>query len=410
MTSFVFRNVLVWDSRRQEPEPGEVLVEDGQIKEVSDSRVQATSAIEVDGGGGVLMPGLIDCHIHVTLSDINLQKLAAIPVTLMSALAAKNMHETLMRGFTAIRDCGGADRGLAIASELGLFEGPRMFVSGRTLTQTGGHGDFRVAPESRGLPGAESCIGVQSRLADGVDEVRKAARDELRKGCDQVKVMVSGGVASPVDPIDNVQYSAEELRAAVAEARAWKTYVAAHSYTSESTVQAVNCGIRTIEHGNLIDLPTAELMAERGSYLVPTLATYDVMDKHGAELGLPPVSIEKLQRVKSAGIRAVEHCRTAGAKIGFGSDLLGDLREHQSLSFPLQAEAQSTHEVLSSATAVNAEILNQSGNLGIIESGAAADLIVVEGNPLEDLGLLQHQGKYIKAIMKAGKFAKNELD
>ena len=410
MNRVVFRNISVWDANRDEPVPGEVLVESGVIREVSEGHIKSASARELNGGGGVLIPGLIDCHVHVTLSDINLRNLAAIPLTLMSALAAKNMKETLLRGFTSIRDCGGADRGLAIASEQGLFEGPRMFVSGRALTQTGGHGDFRLPTENREYSSTASAVGPQSRIADGVSEVRRAARDELRKGAHQVKVMVSGGVASPTDPIDNVQYSRDELCAIVEEARAWHTYVAAHSYTAESTVFAVKCGVRTIEHGNLIDREAAELMAERGSYLVPTLATYDVMDKFGAELGLPQVSIEKLQRVKDAGIRAVEHCRQAGTKIGFGSDLLGVQREHQSLSFPLQAEAQTPHQVLTSATLINAEILNQSGHLGVISPGAAADLLIVDGNPLEDLGLLQHQGKFLRAIMKAGWFAKCELD
>ena len=409
MTCILFRNVRVWDATRQEPQDGEVLVEDGLIKEVSDRPIQASAARVVDGRGGVLMPGLIDCHIHVTLSELNIRKLGDIPVTLMTALAAKNLRETLMRGFTTIRDCAGADRGLADAVEQGLFLGPRIFVSGMALTQTGGHGDFRPQTESSQVCCGASALGIQSRIADGVSAVRTAARDELRKGADQVKVMVSGGVASPTDPIDNTQYSAEELRAIVEEAKAWNTYVAAHSYTSRSTVLAVKSGIRTIEHGNLIDRETADLMSEHGAYLVPTLATYYITDKFGRELGLPEVSIQKLQNVKDAGIRAVEHCRDAGTRIGFGSDLLGDLREHQSLSFRLQAEAQTAHEVLASATQVNAEILNRPGALGVIAPGAIADILVVDGNPLDDLGLLEEQGRHLRAIMKDGSFAKCEL-
>ena len=409
MTGTLFRNVRVWDAMRPEPMELEVLVEAGFIKEISDKPIRSTEARVVNGRGGVLMPGLIDCHIHVTLSEIDLRKLANMPLTMMTALAAQNLRETLMRGFTTIRDCAGADRGLAMAVERGLFQGPRIFVSGRALTQTGGHGDFRLSTDGRSPCACSSALDVQSRLADGVPAVRAAARDELRKGADHIKVMVSGGVASPTDPIDNTQYSPEELCAIVEEAEAWNTYVAAHSYTSRSTEMAVQCGIRTIEHGNLIDRAAAELMAEHDAYLVPTLAAYDIMDKFGHDLGLPEVSIAKLQKVKNAGLSAVEHCRASGTRIGFGSDLLGDLREHQSCSIVLQAEAQTPHEVLTSATAVNAEILNRAGSLGVIATGAIADILIVDGNPLADLGLLEQQGRHILAIMKDGKFAKFEL-
>ena len=411
MTSTVFRNVRIWDGSRPAPEDAELLVEGDCIKEVSDRRIRASSAREIDGGGGVLMPGLIDCHCHVTASELNYGNLANVPLTMMTALAARNMRETLMRGFTTIRDCAGADWGLAAAVEQGLLEGPRIFVSGRALTQTGGHGDFRLRTQG-GREAFESCTAIsqQSHLADGVPEVRAAARDELRRGADQVKVMVSGGVASPTDPIENTQYSAEELRAIVEEAKAWNTYVAAHSYTSRSTVLAVESGIRTIEHGNLIDESTAKLMADHGAYLVPTLIAYDALDRSGKELGLPAVSIAKLQNVKGAGVHAVEYCRASGAKIGFGTDLLGDLRDQQSRSLLLQAEAQPAHELLSSATLVNAEILNRTGMLGEIAPGAKADILIVRGNPLEDLGLLEEQGRHLSAIMKDGSFAKLELD
>lgn len=406
MVGLVFNNARIWDGTREEPADGAVLVEDGLIKEVSDRPIRSGSASWVDCGGRVLMPGLIDCHIHVTISEVNVRKLADIPVTMMTALAACNLKETLMRGFTTIRDCAGADRGLADAVAMGLFEGPRMFVSGRALTQTGGHGDFRSPTEDHDICLCSSAAGPQARRADGVDAVRLAAREELRKGVDNVKVMVSGGVASPTDPIENTQFSLDELKAIVEEAESWHTYVAAHSYTSLSTLRAVECGIRTIEHGNLIDRDTAEFMAERGAYLVPTLAAYDIMERYGRELGVPEVSMAKLQVVKDAGIRAVEHCRAAGTRIGFGSDLLGDLREHQSTSLSLQAEAQTAHEVLTSATMVNAEILKQEGRLGVLAPGAFADIIVVDGNPLENIGILEHQGRYIPAIMKEGRFVK----
>ena len=410
MAMTVFRNVRVWDASRDAPGDGEVLVEDGRIVEVSDQRIEAAEAREIDGRGGVLMPGLIDCHCHVMLSDVNPQRLDEVPPTLMTAMAARSMEEMLMRGFTTIRDCGGADWGMAAAVEQGLFPGPRIFASGRALSQTGGHGDFR----RRTAPGIEPCgcssaAGYSTRIADGITGVRQAARDELRLGASQVKVMVSGGVASPHDPIDNRQYSKDELRAVVEEAAAWNTYVAAHSYTSASTTHAVECGVRTIEHGNLIDEATARLMAERDVYLVPTLVAYDALERRGPDLGLQPASIAKLKDVWSAGLAAVEYCRAAGTKIGFGSDLLGELRDMQSRSLVLQAEVQTPSEVLASATAVNAEILNRTGELGIIAEGARADLLVVAGDPLEDLGLLEEQGRHLSLIMQDGRLVKNDL-
>ncbi len=410
MAMTVFRNVRTWDGSRDTPEDGEVLVEDDRIVEVSDHRIEAAEASEIDGRGGVLMPGLIDCHCHVMLSELDPQRLDEVPPSLMTAMAAGSMKDMLMRGFTTIRDCGGADWGMAAAVERGLFPGPRLFASGRALSQTGGHGDFRRRTASGIEPcGCSSAAGFVSRIADGITGVRQAARDELRMGASQIKVMVSGGVASPHDPIDNKQYSTEELRAIVEEAAAWNTYVAAHSYTSASTTHAVECGVRTIEHGNLIDETTARLMADRDVYLVPTLVAYDALERHGPELGLPPASIAKLQEVWGAGLAAVEFCRAAGTKIGFGSDLLGELRHLQSRSLRLQAEVQTPREVLASATAVNAEILNRSGTLGVIAEGAKADLLVVAGDPLEDLGLLEDQGRHLSVIMQDGRLVKNDL-
>ena len=410
MAMTVFRNVRVWDASRDAPADGEVLVEDDRIVEVSDKRIEAAAANEVDGRGGVLMPGLIDCHCHVMLSDVNPQRLDEVPPSLMTAMAAESMKDMLMRGFTTVRDCGGADWGMAAAVERGLFPGPRIFASGRALSQTGGHGDFRRRTAAGLEPcGCSSAAGYASRIADGITGVRQAARDELRLGASQIKVMVSGGVASPHDPIDNKQYSAEELCAVVEEAAAWNTYVAAHSYTSASTTHAVECGVRTIEHGNLIDDATARLMAERDAYLVPTLVAYDALERHGPALGLQPASIAKLHEVWGAGLAAVEYCRTAGTKIGFGSDLLGELRDMQSRSLVLQAEVQTPREVLVSATAVNAEILNRTGTLGAIAAGAAADILVVAGDPLEDLGLLEEQGRHLSVIMQDGRLVKNDL-
>lgn len=410
MATTVYRNVRIWDASRDAPVDGEVLVEDDRIVEVSDQCIEATEANVIDGRGGVLMPGLIDCHCHVMISDVNPRRLEDVPPTLMTAMAAETTKDLLMRGFTSIRDCGGADWGLAAAIERGLFPGPRVFASGRALSQTGGHGDYRRRTASGLEPcGCSSAAGYASRIADGITGVRQAARDELRLGASQIKVMVSGGVASPHDPIDNRQYSAEELRAIVEEAAAWNTYVAAHSYTSASTTHAVECGVRTIEHGNLIDAATARLMARRDAFLVPTLAAFDVLERIGPDLGLPPASLAKANEVSGAGRAAIELCRAVGTKIGFGSDLLGAFHDMPSRGLVLQAEAQTNREVLASATAVNAEILNRSGTLGVIAEGAKADILVVAGDPLEDIGLLEAPGRNLSVIMQDGRLVKNEL-
>ena len=410
MPGVLFKNCTVWDATRREPGEGcSVAVEDGIIKEVSGGPLTFSGAQLIDVEGRTLMPGLIDCHCHVTMSELNLQHLENDPLTLMTAKTAKIMSDMLNRGFTTVRDCAGADWGLAEAVEQGLFPGPRLYYSGRALTQTGGHADLRRRTQGIEPCACSSALTHYSTIADGVPEVRRAAREELRKGANQIKVMVSGGVASPNDPIDSKQYSAEELRAIVEEAESWNTYVAAHAYTAPAITHALECGARTIEHGNLIDKKAAKLAASKGAYVVPTLVAYRAMDKAGRELGLPKVGIEKLQDVLVAGLESVEICLAAGVKLGFGSDLLGALQEHQSLEFSIRAEAQPAHEVLASATVTNAEILGKEGELGVVAPGARADLIVVDGNPLEDLNLLQEQGRHIPVIMKAGAFYKNLL-
>ena len=221
--------------------------------------------------------------------------------------------------------------------------------------------------------------------------------------------MAGGGVASPSDPLEGTQYSEEELTAIVQEARAARTYVMAHAYTPESISRAIRCGVRSIEHGNLLDADTAALMAQEGAFLVPTLATYDALCRNGVRLGWSEPMMAKLELVRGQGVDAIRIARAAGVKIGYGTDLLGEMHADQSLEFTLRAPAMPAAEILRSATAINAELLGQTGKLGVIAAGATADLIVVDGNPLENLTLLQEQGRYLPLIMKAGKIYKNEL-
>lgn len=405
-----FADCTLLDATQPQPREGcDVVVENGRIVEVADRPCPSPGADVVNVGGRTLMPGLIDAHVHAIAVDANLGRLKEMPASLMAHKAGQALSEMLQRGFTSVRDAGGADAGLAEAVEAGLIPGPRLFPAGKALSQTGGHGDLRP----RTAP-VEACACAQSgtdltRIADGVSEVRRAARDELRKGATQIKIMASGGVASPHDPLWANQYSEEEMRAIVEEARAWRTYVMAHAYTAQSIRRAIDFGVRSIEHANLIDRETAAHAAKAGAFVVPTLVTYDSVNRHAREFGLPESSIAKLAEVRVAGIESLAILHQAGVKIGFGTDLLGFMQVDQSLEFTIRAEVLSPFEVICQATANNAELLNRADDLGVIKVGAIADLLVVDGNPLDNLGLLQNQGAHLSVIMKDGRFFKRLL-
>jgi len=406
----LFRGGALLDVVAGELRPGtEVLIDGGRVVEVSDVPIRSASARVVDLAGRTLMPGLIDLHVHVTITTMNLGAMVQKPPTLVAHEAAAILKRMLLRGFTTIRDAAGADWGIAEAVERGLALGPRVFFSGRALSQTGGHGDFRPRFSEDRLCACEIHSQGFSHVADGVSAVRKAAREELRRGAHQVKIMASGGVASPTDPVWNVQYSGEEMRAIVEEANGWRTYAMAHAYSPEAIRRAVEAGVRTIEHGNLIDGSTAALMAERGAYLVPTLVTYFKIEELGRQLGFPAVSQRKVKDVLDAGLRSLELCREAGVPMGFGTDLLGETHDFQSEEFRIRAEVLPAADVLRSATVVAAEILNRPGELGVVTPGARADLLVVDGNPLADLSLLVGQGERIPAILKDGDWITNRL-
>ncbi len=411
MTSFLLHGGRFLDPRRAELRDGvHVLIEGERIKEVSDRPIASATATRIDVGGRTIMPGLIDCHLHIFLSEVNIGYLDAVPLTLLAVKGAVALRDTLMRGFTSVRDTGGGDFGMKAAIEQGLLEAPRLFIAGQAISQTGGHGDFRKRTQRR-VAECPCCSGLAytARVADGVGEVVKAARDELRKGADLIKIMVSGGVASQSDPLESLQFRMDEIEAAVEEATHWNAYVAAHAYSARAILRAVNGGVRTIEHGNLIDEPAAKLMANKGAFLVPTLVAYDAMRRRGRDYGLTEYSLAKNDTVLDAGLRSLEIARAAGVKIGFGSDLLGQLQDDQCKEFLIRAEAMPAAEVIRSATVVNAEILQRSGELGELVPGAYADLLVVDGNPLDDLGVLQDQGAHLAAIMKGGRFYKNRL-
>jgi imidazolonepropionase-like amidohydrolase len=410
MTSFLFFGGRFLDPRRGESIDGlEVLVEGDRVKEVSDRPLAAASATRIDLAGRTLMPGLIDAHLHIFLSEVNIGLLDGVPLTLLAMQGAVSLRNSLMRGFTSVRDTAGGDFGMKAAIEQGLMDAPRLFISGQAISQTGGHGDFRKRTQT--AFGCDCCSGLTytARVADGVPDVIKATRDELRKGADFIKIMVSGGVASQSDPLDSLQFRIDEIEAAVEEATNWGKYVAAHAYSSIAIQRAVKAGVRTIEHGNLIDEPGAAVMAQKKAFLVPTLIAYDSMRRRGRDYGLSAYSLQKNEVVLEAGLKSVELARRAGVRIGFGTDLLGQLQDDQSREFLIRSDIMKPHEIIASATIVNAEILQRSGELGELIPGAYADLLVVDGDPTSDLGLLQDQGRHLAAIMKSGRFYKNRL-
>src|SRR5262249_20825012 len=372
--------------------------------------IKSRDARVIDGGGKrTLMPGLIDCHVHVFLTEVNIRHLENVPLTLLTAKSAELMRGMIDRGFTTVRDTGGADWGIKTAVEAGLIPGPRLFISGRAIGPTGGHSDSRRRTDQGAPCGCCNAMVYCMAIADGADEVRKLVREQMRQGADQGKIMCSGGVASPSAPLDSLQFSESEIAAATDEAKNFGRYVLAHAYTPEAITRAVNNGVRTIEHGNLIDARSAKLLKSKGGYMIANLVAYFSMKERAAQFGMTKDMLDKNDIVIEGALRSLEICKAAGVKVGYGSDLLGALQVDQSLEFMHRAKVLKPIEIIRQATIVGAEILRQEGKLGIVEPGAYADLIVVDGDPLRKLDLFLDQGAHLPAIMKAGKFHKNAL-
>jgi imidazolonepropionase-like amidohydrolase len=339
---------------------------------------------------------------------MDVTKFDHMPPTLLAHHGARMLEEALLRGFTTVRDAAGADYGLAQAVALGLIRGPRIFYAGKSLSQTGGHGDMRSSDRLELCPCGYS--GTLSVVVDGEDEVRKAVREELRQGAHQIKLHLSGGILSPTDPIWMPQFTDGEIKAAVEEAATRRTYVMAHAHTADAAMRCIRLGVRSIEHGTLIDGDTARAVAESDCYVVPTLAIIDRALKFGKDAGMTESSLAKMREVGRQGQDAFDHCLRARVKIGFGTDLLGSLQPYQSHEFLLRRELTGALDVLKSATSVNAALLNQTGELGVIAPRARADLLVIDGNPLTDISLLERSAQSIQLIMKDGALVKNSLD
>ena len=409
--TLLFRNFQLLEPDFGELRGGfELLVEGDTVKEVSDKPIKAGKADAIDCGGRTMMPGLVDSHVHVTLSEVNIRYLEAIPLTLMTARAARLMLGMLNRGFTSVRDTGGADWGLKTAVEQSDIPGPRLYIAGAAIGPTGGHSDPRRRTDFGVRCHCCDAMRFGMRQSDGVSEVIKSVREQMRQGADHIKIMMSGGVASPYDPLDSLQFSPAEVAAAVEEARAFGRYVCAHAYTPEAMTRAAQGGVRVIEHGNLIDDKTAKLMAEKGMFMVANLVAYYAMKERAAEYGMTSDMLAKNDLVIDGGLRSLEICKRAGVPVGYGTDLLGALQVEQSREFTIRSEVMSPIEIIRAATTIGAKIVRQEGKIGTLKAGAYADLLLIDGDPLKNLGVLQEQGKYLAAIMKGGKFHKKTLN
>lgn len=363
---------------------GDVVIEDGVIRQVGGRHSGAADVI-VDARGKYVMPGLIDAHVHFRLATMNFARLTAWTEVEFGIAMARLARETVGRGFTTVRDLGGDTQGLRRAIDSGMVVGPRILAAGQMLTQTGGHGDTRGGDLHAPQCACEMSGNAFGLVCDGVDAVIKGARHLLRNGSDFLKVHVSGGVASPADPIDGVQYTHEEIRAAVTEAAHRHTYVAAHAYNPDSIIMAVESGVRTIEHGNLIDATAATAVAAHGAFMVPTLVTYSAMNEMGAALGLPKRNIEKNVAILEAGLRSLEIAVSAGVTLGFGTDLIGETQSFQNRELAIRSEVQPARDILDSLWNVNARILRREGSIGVLAEGAHGDVVVSHIDPLSDI-------------------------
>ncbi|GAA2750775.1 amidohydrolase family protein [Kitasatospora cinereorecta] len=383
-------------------EPGWLEVADGRIAETGTGRPPAVGdgVRVVDAAGATVLPGLIDAHVHLLVTTLDLAAVANWTPGYLTVRALAEAERMLRRGFTTVRDVGGADHGMARALDEGLALGPRLIHGGKALSQTGGHGDLRpLGHDSHACCQSRPDFG---RIADGVDAVRAAARDEFRKGAAHLKVLLSGGVASPHDEIAAVQYSEEEIRAAVEEADNHNRYVTVHAYHPRAVDRALRAGVRCVEHGNLIDDGSVRLLLERDAFLVPTLVAYEQTARLGAGSGLPEASLRKLTEVRDHGLAALERAHRAGVNLVYGSDLLGPLHPAQLEEFTLRAQVQPAADIIRSATTTAARLLRMEGEIGTLAPGAHADLLVVDGDPLADLTVLTRPDKHLKHVIKAG--------
>lgn len=398
MHKTVIRGGTLLDPHTMSLQANEALVIiDGQV---SDTQQAADADTLIDADGQFILPGFIDAHVHFRLATLNFARLARWTEVEFGMVMARLSSETLARGFTTVRDLGGDIIGLRRAIAAGMTRGPATVHANLMISQTGGHGDV----ESGVLPVPDcacqmrhSAFGI---VADGPDAVRKAARHVLRAGADFIKIHVSGGVATPMDPLDCTQYTAAEIQAAVQEARNRKTYVAAHAYTPEAITLAVENGVKCIEHGNLIDEPTARLMAEHDVWLVPTLVTYQGMAEEGKRLGFPERNLQKNEAVLAAGLESLAIAERAGVKMGWGTDLIGETQAMQRQEFAIRAQVQSAEAILHAMYVMNPMILQKADEIGRLAPGMVGDAVLTPVNPLENISALADEDAISQVIQR----------
>lgn len=393
--TLTIRNARIFNGESRDLFEGSITVRAGRIAVLDNESAVSAAGTVLDARGRTVIPGLIDAHFHAYALSLTSARNETGPLSYSALAGVRRLEAALHRGFTSVRDVAGGDIGLANAIDEGLYPGPRYFFTGPALSQTGGHGDIRASNDGSCFHGGHMC-----EVVDGVDDLLRAVRHRFRTGATAVKLMTSGGVISPVDPIRVPQYSAAEIRVVTEEASRRGSYATAHAYSPEAIRHSVLNGVRCIEHGNLLDAETAQLMAEREVFLVPTLVTYDAMDRRGTEIGLTDVGAAKNREVLNAGKEAVELARAAGVRIGFGSDLMGELEDEQLAGLRLQCEVLGVYDALRSATSTNAALLRRD-DLGRIAEGACADLVVLDGDPFEEPSILWDEGR-TRTVIKDG--------
>ncbi|MEM7723256.1 MAG: amidohydrolase family protein [Pseudomonadota bacterium] len=405
----VLEKARLWDGLADgEVENATVIIEGNRIREVGDAVTYSGEADRIDCGGLFLMPGLIDAHYHANTPSYDFYGTDRMHPALLASHAARLLTGALDRGYTTIRDAGGGDIGLAQALEAGLIDGPRFYYPGKALTQTGGHGDMRRRGEPD-LCGCGQYSGVICEAVDGPDEMRKAVRQRFREGATQIKIFLSGGVSTELAPLDMPHFSDAEISVAVEEAARRGSYVMAHCHTDEGARRCVELGVRTIEHGSLIGPETAALIAAAGVFVVPTLSAGELIAENAEALGLPASATEKVRSVNARALEAVVACDKAGVKLGLGCDLHGDaFLQTQGRELFLRGQVQRPVDVLRSATSVNADIVQRSGELGQITPGALADLILIDGDPLRDLSVFIDSARNLRMAMVDGKIRRHQ--
>lgn len=407
MTSLLFHDAVIFDCTGADPKSGmSVLVDDGRISRVATTSAIGAPAVDrtIDCAARTLMPGLTDAHVHFGAVDTGAPEQEPQSHVSYVLKVAENIRLALDEGFTTVRDAGGLDPAYAVAVASGQLPGPRILPSGSFLTITGGHGDHR-SPWSDQAEHSIPGLVAHSEIVDGADQVRRAARTQLRRGATQVKLMVSGGVMSPNDPLESVQFSVPEIRAAVEEAQAFGKYVMAHAHTSASMQNAISAGVRSLEHGSMLDEATARGIVQAGAFIVPTTVILEILLRWQ---GMPEFSRQKAERVLAKTAESVRMAQAAGVNMGSGSDLLGPRQRRRAAEIVTKSRLLGAKEAVLSATITNARLFNLEERIGTIEEGKGADLILVDGEPLSDPEILVG-GQNISLVVKGGAVVKDSL-